>query len=123
MSRISGKNTQPELLLRKAIWGAGIRGYRIHYKLPGKPDIVFPKRRIVIFTDGCFWHKCPKCFPTLSTTKRYWVRKISNNVKRDTAVSKQLRHEGWKVIRIWEHEIRNERIIKRKIIDKIKYEE
>jgi DNA mismatch endonuclease (patch repair protein) len=119
MSRIGSKNTQPELSLRKAIWGAGIRGYRIHYKLPGKPDIVFPKRKIVIFTDGCFWHKCPKCFPKLSTTKRYWVRKISNNVKRDTVVSKQLRDEGWKVLRVWEHEIRNEKIIKRKIIDKI----
>lgn len=106
ISQIHGENTQPELLLREAISKAGIRGYRLHYRLPGKPDIVFPKRKIAIFIDGCFWHKCPKCFPMLSTTKRYWVRKISNNVKRDKTVSKQLRDKGWKVVRLWEHDVR-----------------
>lgn len=104
MSRIRGKDTQPELILRKAISGAGIRGYRLKYKLLGKPDIVFPKRKIAIFIDGCFWHKCPKCFSELSTTKKYWVKKIQSNIDRDQRVNKTLKKMGWKILRIWEHD-------------------
>src|SRR3989338_4707861 len=99
MSRIRAEDTRPEIIFRKAIAGAGIQGYRLHYKLLGKPDIVFPKRRIAIFIDGCFWHKCPKCFPDLSTAKRYWVNKIQSNIDRDIRVSKELKKTGWKVIR------------------------
>lgn len=106
MSRIHAKDTQPELLLRKTLSEAGIKGYRIHYKLLGKPDIVFPKRRIAVFIDGCFWHKCPKCFPRLSTAKKYWVKKIQSNIDRDKRINKKLRAMGWKTLRIWEHEIR-----------------
>ncbi len=108
MSRIRAKDTQPELILRKAISGVGIRGYRLHYGLLGKPDIVFPKRKIAIFVDGCFWHKCPKCFSSLSTKKKYWVKKIHSNAERDKKINAELRRLHWKVLRIWEHEIRKD---------------
>lgn len=120
MSRIQGKDTQPEFLLRKAISSAGIKGYRLHYRLLGKPDIIFPKRKIAVFIDGCFWHKCPKCFIKPATNKKFWEKKIESNVKRDRIVNAELRRKGWKVLRIWEHEMRNEKIIKQKIIDRIR---
>ncbi|MGB8656762.1 MAG: very short patch repair endonuclease [Candidatus Zixiibacteriota bacterium] len=107
MSRIRDKDTQPELMLRKAIWSAGIKGYRLHYNLPGNPDIVFPKSKIVVFIDGCFWHKCPKCFIKPTTNWRFWKKKIDTNVKRDKIVNAELRKKGWKVIRFWEHQIRS----------------
>lgn len=104
MSQIKGKDTQPELILRKALSHVGLRGYRLHYKLLGKPDIVFLKRKIAIFIDGCFWHRCPKCFSELSTTKKYWVKKIQSNIDRDQRVNKILKKMGWKILRIWEHD-------------------
>jgi len=120
MSQIRGRDTQPEIFLRRAISGAGLKGYRLHYKLLGKPDIVFPKRKVVIFIDGCFWHKCPKCFIRPGTNRGFWHKKIDSNVKRDKTVNAQLKGKGWKVLRIWEHELLMEKIIKRKILDKIK---
>lgn len=120
MSMIRAKNTKPELILRKLISASGLRGCKPHYSLAGKPDIVFPKRKIAVFIDGCFWHKCPKCFIKPVTRKKFWKNKIDSNVKRDKVVSRTLRKKGWKVLRIWEHELKNEKIIKRKILDKIK---
>lgn len=120
MSRIKGKDTQPEIILRKALSSAGLKGYRLHSKLPGKPDIVFLKKRIAIFIDGCFWHKCPSCFVKPGTNKKFWKEKIDSNVKRDKTVTAELRGSGWKVLRIWEHELSREKIIKRKILDRIK---
>jgi len=105
MSRIRAKNTGPEVKLRKLLTAYGIRGYRIHYNLPGKPDIVFTKKKIAIFIDGCFWHKCPVCFQEPETRKEFWMKKIQSNVDRDTKVNEQLKNDGWMVIRIWEHEI------------------
>jgi DNA mismatch endonuclease (patch repair protein) len=106
MSQIRGKNTGPEMKLRKLLWCQGIRGYRIHHKLPGKPDIVFIKKKIVIFIDGCFWHKCPVCFQEPETRKEFWMKKIGSNVDRDLKNTRQLQEEGWTVLRFWEHEIR-----------------
>ncbi len=108
MSRIRAKNTGPEVRLRKRLYAAGVRGYRIHYNLPGKPDIVFTKKRIIIFIDGCFWHKCPVCFQEPETRKEFWLKKIQSNIDRDKRVNEQLEKDGWKIIRIWEHEIRKE---------------
>ena len=108
MSRIQGKNTGPEVKLRKLLYSKGIRGYRIHYKLPGKPDIVFTKKKIAIFIDGCFWHKCPVCFQEPETRKEFWMKKIQSNIDRDKKVDEKLKNDGWTVIRIWEHEIRKE---------------
>jgi DNA mismatch endonuclease, patch repair protein len=106
MSRIRGKNTGPEIKLRKKLWSQGIRGYRIHHNLLGKPDIVFTKKKIAVFIDGCFWHKCPVCFQEPETRKDFWMKKIGTNVERDIKNTRQLQEEGWTVLRFWEHEIR-----------------
>jgi DNA mismatch endonuclease, patch repair protein len=108
MSQIRGKDTRPEVRLRKLLWSEGIRGYRIHYRLPGKPDIVFTKKKIAIFIDGCFWHKCPVCFQEPETRKEFWMKKIQSNIDRDKKVNEQLKNDGWTIIRIWEHEIKKE---------------
>lgn len=106
MAMIRGKNTGPELALRKTLSSEGIRGYRLHYKLPGRPDIVFPAIKLAIFVDGCFWHKCPKCFVRPRTRREFWDKKIKANTKRDKAVNLLLRKSGWKVLRLWEHQVR-----------------
>ncbi len=120
MSRIRGVDTKPELILRKAVSASGIRGYRLHHRLPGRPDMVFPRRRIAVFIDGCFWHRCPKCFTEPATNRKFWTIKINSNRERDRLVDKRLKGMGWKVIRVWEHETRNQKIIKEKIVDRIK---
>jgi DNA mismatch endonuclease, patch repair protein len=106
MSRITGKNTKPELILRRFLFSKGLRGYRVHSALFGKPDIVFPRHKLVIFVDGCFWHKCPRCFVKPATNRGFWEKKIAGNIKRDQLVKKRLSEDGYKVIRFWEHEIR-----------------
>ncbi|WP_111412999.1 DNA mismatch endonuclease Vsr [Billgrantia lactosivorans] len=105
MSQIKGKNTKPEVALRKALWGLGYR-YRIRNRLPGKPDLVFISLRTVVFIDGCFWHKCPDHFVQPKTRAQFWLDKINGNVARDQRNNEVLRSEGWKVVRIWEHEIK-----------------
>ena len=116
MSRIKGKNTGPEVKLRKLLYAHGIRGYRVHCNLKGKPDIVFVKKRIAIFIDGCFWHKCPVCFQEPETRKEFWMKKIQSNVDRDNKVNTQLKDEGWIVMRFWEHDVRkNPDVIVKKI--------
>lgn len=104
MSMIRGRNTQPELRLRKFLFSKGVRGYRLS-GLPGKPDIIFPKYKTAIFIDGCFWHKCHEHFKEPATRKKFWVKKIDGNVKRDNEINKILITEGWTVLRFWEHEI------------------
>merc|ERR1711879_636225 len=82
MSQIRGKNTKPEVILRKALWSMGHR-YRIKNKLPGKPDLVYPSLKVVIFVDGCFWHKCPKHYQPPKTRPLFWEKKINANAERD----------------------------------------
>jgi len=109
MSKIRSKNTQPELQLRKLLWSKGLRGYRIHNKnLPGNPDIAFSKKKIAIFIDGCFWHGCPICYVEPKTNRDYWLPKIRNTIERDNTQQKELESAGWVVIRIWEHDIKND---------------
>ena len=105
MSRIRSQNTRPEKQLRYLLVSKRIKGFRIHYNLPGKPDFVFPKQRLAIFVDGCFWHKCPLCFVKPETRIKFWFKKISGNVKRDVEINKKLKKESWKILRLWEHEI------------------
>lgn len=107
MSRIQGRNTKPEMTLRKALWGLGYR-YRLESKLPGKPDLVFPRYRTVVFIDGCFWHKCPLHFQMPKKNYRFWKNKIESNVTRDKQVTRNLHKDGWKVVRIWEHQIKRD---------------
>lgn len=115
MSRIRSKNTKPEIILRKALCEAGIRGYRLSYALLGKPDMVFPVRKVAIFLDGCFWHKCPKCYRPPKSRKSFWIKKIAANVVRDKKVTRQLKKEGWTVLRFWTHELKKIDLITRKI--------
>jgi DNA mismatch endonuclease (patch repair protein) len=106
MSKIRGKNTGPEIILRKALWANGVR-YRLNYKIPGKPDIILVKSKIAIFVDGCFWHGCPLHSNLPRTNRKFWKEKILKNKKRDQEINKTLSGIGWLVIRIWEHEIKN----------------
>ena len=108
MSQIKSKNTKPELLLRKALWRNGIRNYRLKNSLPGKPDLYFPIKKVAIFVDGCFWHKCPKCFKEPKSNKEFWLKKVRDNTIRDRKVNEALRDKGWIVLRFWEHQIKKE---------------
>ena len=108
MSRIRGKDTTPELKIRRMLYARGIRGYRVHYNLPGRPDIAFTKYRIAIFIDGCYWHKCPECFIEPKTRREFWTTKINRNVERDQEINRLLEAEGWLVIRFWEHQVRKD---------------
>jgi len=116
MSLIRSKDTKAEVKLRKAFWHRGCR-YRIHYNLPGTPDVVFVRERIAIFVDGCFWHKCPRCYKEPQSSRKYWLEKIDRNVKRDKEQSDYLKANGWKVIRVWEHEISKKNL--KMVVDRI----
>ncbi|MBQ4411587.1 MAG: very short patch repair endonuclease [Candidatus Methanomethylophilus sp.] len=101
------KNTGPELILRKALRDAGYPGYRINWKkAPGRPDITFPGKKIAIFVNGCFWHRCPHCnLPLPKTHLDYWEKKFQMNVQRDAKNIEALESMGWVVITVWECEI------------------
>ncbi len=106
MRAIKSKNTTCEMILRKALWREGLRGYRTHYSaLPGKPDVAFTKQKVAVFVDGCFWHGCPNCCLMPQTNSSYWVQKIDRNVARSKWVATKLKEMGWTVIRLWEHEV------------------
>lgn len=104
MSRIKGKDTKPEMLVRKFLFAHGYR-YRLHDKrLPGKPDIVLPKYRTVIFIHGCFWHGHHNCtyYKVPQTRTDWWLNKIGRNQSNDATAVKMLKKDGWKVITVWE---------------------
>ncbi len=104
------KDTKPEIVFRKALWKAGIRGYRLHWKkASGKPDIAFPGKKVAIFLNGCFWHRCPTC--KLSMPKNnsdFWLAKFARNVDRDQEKIHALEQENWKVLVIWECEMKHD---------------
>jgi DNA mismatch endonuclease (patch repair protein) len=107
MARIRSKDTQPELALRKVLHALGLR-YRLHGAgLPGKPDLVFPRYRTVVFVHGCFWHRHPGC--KIATTPKsntpFWVEKFERNVMRDARVATELQAQGWRVLVTWECEL------------------
>ncbi|MHC1680779.1 MAG: very short patch repair endonuclease [Methanomassiliicoccales archaeon] len=110
MSANRGKDTGPEISLRKALWAKGVRGYRVHPKgLPGRPDIVFPKHRLAIMVNGCFWHRCPICKPSVPKTHtEFWQHKFDRNVKRDHEKIMALANAGWAVIVVWECELKRD---------------
>jgi DNA mismatch endonuclease (patch repair protein) len=112
MSKIKGKDTKPELLVRKFLHKQGFR-YRIHVKdLPGKPDIVLPKYKTVIFVNGCFWHGHAGCkyFVLPKTRTEWWNAKINGNVAKDLSVRQSLISNGWKVVEIWECDLKKVKI-------------
>ena len=104
MSRIRSTNTKPELLVRKFLHANGFR-YKIHdNKLPGKPDIVLPKYKTVIFIHGCFWHGHKDCkyFVVPKTRTEWWLNKINGNIVNDEKAITSLKKEGWKIVMLWE---------------------
>lgn len=107
MQAVKSKGTRLEKRLFAVLAGMGINGWKKNAtSIAGKPDVAFPKQKIVIFVDGCFWHGCPHCRRKLPKTNRvYWKRKIKRNVELAEFYNKQLSQDGWTVIRIWEHEI------------------
>jgi DNA mismatch endonuclease (patch repair protein) len=102
----SSGNKSTEERLISALRKNKIAGWRRNYRLSGKPDLVFPQNRLVIFLDGCFWHGCPKCYRRPATNREYWDAKVDRNKRRDRAVSSDLRSKGWKVLRIWECDLK-----------------
>ena len=107
MSRIrSHGNAATELRFIRLLKDAGITGWRRHYRLPGKPDFVFLKFRLAVFVDGCFWHGCPRCYLEPKSNRAFWRRKITANRERALVVNRALRKTGWRVLRIWEHDLK-----------------
>jgi DNA mismatch endonuclease (patch repair protein) len=121
MAAIKGKNTEPELVVRRLLHGLGYR-YRLHRRdLPGRPDLVFPKARKIIFVHGCFWHihDCPNGCVVPGTNIEFWENKRRGNVERDTRNIKALEDSGWNVFTIWECEVRG-RGLQSKLTDFLK---
>jgi DNA mismatch endonuclease (patch repair protein) len=101
----SGGNKATELRLLEILRKNGVSGWRRNCRLPGKPDFVFPKSKLAVFVDGCFWHGCRKHLRMPTTNREYWMTKIRRNQRRDQATVRSLRNAGWSVVRIWEHEL------------------
>ena len=102
-----GKDTKPELLVRERLREAGLTGYRLQWKVPGRPDVAWPGRKVAVFINGCFWHRCPRCNP--STPKKnteYWDAKFARNVERDQENLAALRDDGWTVHVLWECQLK-----------------
>lgn len=104
-------NTKPELLVRKRLREAGLTGYRLQWKVPGHPDVAWPGKRIALFINGCFWHRCPRCKPSMPKSNvEYWVVKFERNVERDERSRAQLEAMGWTVHVIWECQLKKKTI-------------
>lgn len=110
MSQIGGKNTKPELMLRKALYAEGIRGYRIHWKkAAGKPDLAWVGKKKAVFINGCYWHRCPLCSLKLpKTNTAFWEAKFDKNIARDKKNINLLNKAGWAVLTLWECEIKRD---------------
>jgi DNA mismatch endonuclease (patch repair protein) len=113
MSRVKGKNTGPEILVRKFLHANGFR-YKLHEKkLPGKPDIVLPKYKTVILINGCFWHGHKNCkyFTVPKTRTEWWLKKIGSNILNDKKIKKKLREKNWQIIVLWTCQLKRNKII------------
>ncbi|MEB2777473.1 very short patch repair endonuclease [Algoriphagus sp. D3-2-R+10] len=110
MSRIKGKNTKPEKLLKKALWHAGIRYKSPKKPLPGKPDISLKKYKLVIFVDGTFWHgyDWEHRKESIKSNREFWIAKIERNMERDREVNTFYQSKGWTVLRFWDFEVKEE---------------
>lgn len=99
-------NRSTEMRFIALLRSAGITGWRRNQALMGKPDFVFRKEKVAVFVDGCFWHACPKHATFPKTRRSFWLKKFGNNKARDHRVNRSLRKAGWRVLRIWEHELK-----------------
>lgn len=102
-------NKTTEGMLAKLFRRHAVKSWRRHARILGRPDFVFYEHRLALFVDGCFWHGCPRHLRVPSSNRSYWRRKISRNKARDRLVTNALRRLGWRVLRLWEHELRNEK--------------
>lgn len=108
MAAIRAKDTKPELVLRLALRQAGATGYRVHRRdLPGRPDIAFIRWKVVVFVDGVFWHGHPDHWKPEKASSDYWRQKIARNIQRDRAVDAALAELGWRVVRVWDTDVRD----------------
>ena len=108
MSFIRGRgNKETEIVLLRLMRRHGITGWRRNQKVFGKPDFVFSKLKLAVFVDGCFWHGCPKHATQPKQNAAFWAKKFAANKARDRLVTRRLRRSGWRVVRLWEHELRN----------------
>lgn len=106
MAAVKGKNTTPEVALRRALYAVGVRGWRNHYKsAPGTPDLAWPALKVAVFVDGAFWHGHPSRHKP-GRSGAYWDEKIAKNVERDRRVDAELKAAGWSVLRVWDFEVR-----------------
>ena len=102
-------NTKPELLVRQRLRAAGLTGYRLEWKVPGKPDIAFVGRKVAVFVHGCFWHGCPHCQPRRPKTHTgFWNAKLDRNIERDAEKVRALKQAGWNVFTLWECRVRKD---------------
>jgi DNA mismatch endonuclease, patch repair protein len=109
MAKVRSKGNKDTELRLVAIFKAhGITGWRRHRPVFGHPDFIFPAERIALFVDGCFWHGCPRHYRAPAQNADFWVRKVTNNRKRDRLVSRTLKSKGWQVIRIWGHALKGD---------------
>jgi len=118
MRRVKGKDTTPELRVRRLLRDLGLRGYRIHYdRLPGKPDVVFTKHKKVIFVHGCFWHghDCPAGRNVPKTNQDYWKPKLARNKERDRQRQEEVRELGWDILIVWECELKDAESLARRL--------
>lgn len=111
----SRRNLATEMRLAALLRASGISGWRRQQKLPGNPDFVFRRERVAVFVDGCFWHCCPMHGRIPTTNEHYWIPKLARNKRRDRMVSRSLKQKGWRVVRIWYHELSKERRVVTKV--------
>ena len=105
-------NTKPELLMRKKLRGAGLPGYRLHWKkAAGRPDVCYPGRKVAVFVNGCYWHRCPHCaLPLPKTNVEFWTQKFERNQARDERNHRELLERGWEVLVVWECRLKGEHL-------------
>lgn len=118
MSRVKGKDTRPEMVVRRLVHALGFR-YRLHVgTLPGKPDLVFPRLKRIIFVHGCFWHRHGRCpFTRLPKSRLdFWMKKLEDNHRRDSRNQRKLRKEGWRVLVVWECQLNDGEKLKERIL-------
>lgn len=109
MARVRQQGTGPEVNLRRELWSTGLR-YRVNVSVECiRPDIVFRSARVAVFVDGCFWHGCPDHYTKPKTNPTFWARKLNANVERDIRQTAALESAGWRVLRFWEHEVKESR--------------
>jgi DNA mismatch endonuclease (patch repair protein) len=111
----SNKNKSTELRVMEIFRDFSITGWKINYQIYGKPDFVFLEHKLAVFVDGCFWHGCEQHCRVPEDNQEYWINKINHNIERDKFVTKQLEINGWTVIRLWEHELKEKDLNIRKL--------